>query len=54
MQQSEAQQFKVKVEMIREYESLMSETEKQNEVWFPNFLVVRKPLSEGRDAQGND
>ena len=40
--------------MIREYESIMGETEKQNEVWFPNFLVVRKPLSEGRDAEGND
>jgi hypothetical protein len=32
----------------------MSEAEKQNEVWFPNFLIVRKPLSEGRDAEGND
>ena len=40
--------------MIREYESIMSETEKQNNVWFPNFLIVRKPLSEGRDVEGND
>ncbi len=32
----------------------MSKTEKENEVWFPNFLIVRKPLLEGRDAQGND
>jgi hypothetical protein len=54
MQQSEAQQFKVKVLMIREYESIMSEKKKQNEVWFPNFLIVRKPISEGKDALGND
>jgi hypothetical protein len=40
--------------MIREYESIMNEAEKQNEVWFPNYLIVRKPLSEGRDAESND
>jgi hypothetical protein len=40
--------------MIREYESIMSESEKSNDVWFPNFLIVRKPLLEGRDAEGND
>ena len=40
--------------MIREYESIMTETEKQNEIWFPNFIIVRKPISEGGDAQGND
>ncbi len=40
--------------MIREYESILSETEKQNKVWFPNYLIVRKPLSEGRDVEGND
>ncbi len=40
--------------MIREYESIMTETEKQNEVWFPNFIIVRKPISEGGDAQGGD
>ena len=47
MQQSEAQQFKVKVIMIREYEQLLSDNEKENKDWFPNFLVVRKPVSEG-------
>ena len=40
--------------MIREYESIMTEIEKQNEVWFPNFIIVRKPISEGGDAQGGD
>jgi hypothetical protein len=50
MQQSEAQQFKVKVEMIKEYESIMSQEDYRNEVWFPNFLIVRKPLSEGGNA----
>jgi hypothetical protein len=32
----------------------MTETEKQNEVWFPNFIIVRKPILEGGDAQGSD
>jgi hypothetical protein len=32
----------------------MSENEKRNDVWFPNFIILRKPFLEGRDAQGGD
>lgn len=37
-----AHSFKVKVEMIVERESQMSEAELENEMWFPRFIVLRK------------
>ncbi len=40
--------------MIREFESTISESQKLNEEWFPNFIVVRKPLSSGSDSQSGD
>ncbi len=56
MQQSESQQYKVKIVMIREYESIMSDKQKlaYKETWFPNYIIVCKPQSEGRDAQSGD
>ena len=33
--------------MIREFEQLMTESQKQDKEWFPNFIIVRKPLTEG-------
>jgi len=47
MQKSVAQSFKVKLHMIRERESIMSDKDYQNKQWFPNFIVLCKPLSEG-------
>jgi hypothetical protein len=54
MQRSIAQSFKVKLHMIREYESIMSQQEYQNKYWFPNFIILCKPLSEGRNSDGGE
>ena len=40
--------------MIRERESIMSEDEVQNKEWFPNFIILCKPISEGSDADGGN
>ena len=37
-----AQQVKVKINMIIERESVMSQSELDNEDWFPNYIVVRR------------
>ena len=42
MTKATAHSYKVKVEMIVERESLMSEVELESEVWFPRFIVIRK------------
>ena len=54
MQRSVAQSFKVKLHMIREYESIMSQQEYENKDWFPNFIILCKPLSEGRNSDGGE
>lgn len=36
--------YKVKLGMIREYESMMSQCELKNRKNFPNFIIVRKPF----------
>ena len=38
--------FKNKVEMIKERESLMSDEEKNNEKFFPRYIIVRKKHEE--------
>ncbi len=45
MAKREAQSFKVKVDMIIERESAMTETELQNDQYFPQFILVRRPLN---------
>jgi hypothetical protein len=54
MQRSVAQSFKVKLHMIREYESIMSHQEYENNDWFPSFIIFCKPLSEGRNSDGGE
>ena len=36
--------------MIKELESIMTNDELDNEKWFPDYIVVCKPLTEGRDS----
>jgi hypothetical protein len=33
--------------MIRERESIMSEKDLKNKEWFPNYIILCKPISEG-------
>ena len=40
--------------MIRERESLMSESDLKNENWFPNFLILCKPNSEDGSADSGN
>ena len=40
--------------MIRERESIMSEDEFKNKEWFPNFIILCKPVSDGSDADGGN
>jgi hypothetical protein len=53
MQKSTAQSFKVKLQMIRERESMMLERD-FNEDWFPNFLILCKPISEDSNADSGN
>jgi hypothetical protein len=54
MQRSVAQSFKVKLNMIRERESMMTKEEYLKEDWFPNYIILCKPLSEGRNSDGGE
>ncbi len=54
MQRSTAQSFKVKLHMIRERESLMSENDFKKKDWFPNFIILCKPNSTGSDADSGN
>ena len=40
-----AHTFKVKVDMINERESIMSQAELSNSEYFPQYILVRKPVS---------
>jgi hypothetical protein len=40
--------------MIREYETVMSDSDLNKKDWFPNFIIVRKGLKDGRDSKGKD
>ena len=53
MQKSTAQSYKVKLHMIRERESIMSQKEYGNKDWFPKFIILCKPISEGNEDSGN-
>jgi hypothetical protein len=39
--------------MIRERESIMSQKEYGNKDWFPKFIILCKPISEGNEDSGN-
>jgi hypothetical protein len=39
--------------MIRERESMMSEDDFKNENFFPNFIILCKPISERNEDAGN-
>ena len=53
MQKMIAQSYKVKLHMIRERESMMSENDFKKKIWFPNFMILCKPTSEGNEDTGN-
>jgi hypothetical protein len=40
--------------MIRERESMMSQQEYQNKDFFPNYIILCKPLSAGKDSEGGE
>ena len=54
MQKSTAQSYKVKLNMIRERESIMSEKNFKNKEWFPNYIILCKPIFEGSNANGDN
>ena len=54
MQRSTAQSFKVKLHMIRERESLMSEKDFKKKDLFPNLIILCKPNSTGSDADSGN
>ena len=54
MQRNTAQSFKVKLDMIRERESMMSERDFKNKDLFPNFLILCKPNSEDSNSDSGN
>ena len=54
MQKSTAQSYKVKLDMIRERESLMDENDFKNKEWFPNYIILCKPISERSNADSGN
>ena len=54
MQKSIAQSYKVKLHMIRERESIMSENDFINKDWFPNFIILCKPISDGSNSDNGN
>jgi hypothetical protein len=54
MQRITAQSFKVKLHMISERESLMSENDFKNKEWFPNFIILCKPNSTDSDEDSGN
>ena len=45
-----AQQVKVKINMIIERESIMSQSELDNIDWFPNYIVVRRKANSNQES----
>ena len=54
MQKSTAQSYKVKLHMIRERESIMSENDYKNKEFFPNYIILCKPISEGSNLDSGN
>ena len=54
MQKSTAQSFKVKLHMIRERESIMTHDDYKNNNWFPNYIILCKPISEDSNADSGN
>ena len=54
MQKSTAQSYKVKLHMIRERESIMTEKDYKNKEWFPNFIILCKPISDGSNVDSGN
>jgi hypothetical protein len=42
--------YKFKLQIIRERELLMSKKDFENKDWFPNFLILCKPIIEGKNT----
>jgi hypothetical protein len=40
--------------MIRERESIMSERDCKNKEWFPNYIILCKPISEGSNGDSGN
>jgi hypothetical protein len=40
--------------MIRERESIMTDDDFKKEEWFPNFIVLCKPISESSQSNGGN
>jgi hypothetical protein len=41
--------YKFKLQIIREREFMMSSEDFKNKDWFPNFLILCKPIIEGKN-----
>lgn len=54
MQRSVAQSYKVKLDMIRERESIMTESELKDREWFPNYIILCKPVSENNNSDSGN
>ena len=46
-----AQKFKVKVDMIVERESIMSDYDLANTDWFPKFIVIRRMANSSQESE---
>ena len=51
MSKMSAQKFKVKVDMIVERESIMSEYDIVNTDWFPKFIVIRRKANGSQESE---
>jgi hypothetical protein len=49
-----AQSYKFKLELIKERESLMSHEDLDNPDLFPNFIILAKPIIEGKDSASGE
>jgi hypothetical protein len=49
-----SQSYKFKLKLIKERESLMSLEELKNPKWFPNFIILAKPIIDGKDSESED
>ena len=51
MSKMAAQKFKVKIDMIVERESIMSESDLANTNWFPKFIVIRRMANGSQESE---
>jgi hypothetical protein len=49
-----AQSYKGKVDMIVEREQILTKSEMDNQDWFPNYIIVRRPVDTDGAEDGSD